>query len=89
MTDTTLTTIERDELGQRTRDQIETYLDDYRHVNTVQFDGHIVKVGIGSECSFYDSDAIIGLMTRRFDLEFTGEHQGYLHFGSWQPTGGD
>lgn len=76
--------IESVEIEEKTQNRIETRLADYRHVTLVEFDRHLVKVHIESECTYYDSDAIIGLMVRKFDLEYTGEHQGKLHFGSWE-----
>ena len=70
-----------DEFTQKDVSGIKTYLNNYRFVENVRVNtSDLLLVTVDSGCDFHDSDAVIGLLVRRFDLEYLDEEDNTLHF---------
>lgn len=67
-------------IDEETEKSIRASLRNHRFVNGVTVERHKVQIDFDSEGTFYDSDAVIGQLVRKFDLDYVGEHQGRLHF---------
>lgn len=67
-------------IDEETEKSIRAALRNHRFVNGITVERHKVQIDFDSDGTFYDSDAVIGQLVRKWNLDYVGEHQGRLHF---------